>query len=103
MDNQWLPYEISFLPRPNARKRVTWIRFGPSMEETLSSTKEAARKERYDASAWLIRRAGREAEGRVHGVLRGGVVFDKRFYFHGPHPSIVMVTDVIDLEFNFSA
>lgn len=96
----WRPYEISFLPRPRVRKRVTWFRFGPSLEQALASAKDAATAERYVPSAWLIRRAGAEAEARVHGVLRGGVVFRDRFYFHGPHPNVARIHEVTDLTFN---
>lgn len=92
------PYEISFLPSPRARKRRIWIRFAPTMERAIAEVKEAFREERMDYHQLLVRPGGQEAEARVHGVLRGGLVFRGRFYFHGPEPRVVDLEAITELE-----
>ena len=45
-----------------------------------------------------------KAEGRVGGVLRGGLVIGDKFVFHGPHRQEVPLSVVEDLKtFNYGS
>jgi hypothetical protein len=97
------PYEITFLQSPRARKRRTWIRFAPSVVAALDGAKKAAKEEHPQAHSWICVGHGKDAEARVHGVLRGGRVFRDRFYFHGPDPRAADLADVTDLKYQEEA
>lgn len=88
IDGNWHPYQISFQPTPRARKRVSVVRFGPGMEAALAQTKQDLASDYPKLSGIAIQRAGIEAEARVRGILRGGLVFAGNLYYHAPGPQV---------------
>jgi len=86
------PYAITFT-HDGVRSEI--IRFGLTMQRCLDEFKadKDVQRDWPRMRQLSITHAGAPAEATVRGVLRGGRVFGRRFYYHDPEPRSAHLDD----------